>query len=568
LLLLSIVTASICINAAAQNSASGTGREWPTYGGTLDNQRYSTLAQITRLNVNRLQAAWSFQTGFASPLTSFECTPIVVDGVMYVTSSKNDVFALKADTGELIWSYDPIVDLTTVKVCCGLINRGVAVHNGRVYFATLDARLIALDAKTGQRIKTFGEEGQVRIADHTKGYSETAAPVIAGGKILIGVAGGEFETRGFFSAYDVETGKLVWRWHTIPEPNEPGGNTWPNTGVHKVGGAPAWMNPAVDLESGQVIFGTGNPNPDFDGGARAGDNLYSCSIVSLDLKTGKLRWHFQQIKHDIWDYDQAAPPILFDSAVNGRRVQAVGAAGKIGWFYILDRNTGKSLLPMREIEVPRDSRQKTARTQIVPAVPPFVEHKNLFAPPTKEGMLIQPGLSGGSEWSPLAYSPQTGLIYIAAVEKPMIYQLEAPNPFGLILGGLAFVPPGVEPTGAFVAIDANTGLVRWRTPTKPHTVGGLLATAGGLVFGGEANGMFNAIDARTGKRLWQFQCGAGVNAAPMTYQVNGKQYVAVAAGGLAMESLTSGQAGINNFRRGNALFVFALPDRSSRRQAP
>jgi alcohol dehydrogenase (cytochrome c) len=487
---------------------------------------------------------------------------------MYVTSSKNDVFALKADTGELIWSYDPIVDLTTVKVCCGLINRGVAVHNGRVYFATLDARLIALDAKTGQRIKTFGEEGQVRIADHTKGYSETAAPVIAGGKILIGVAGGEFETRGFFSAYDVETGKLVWRWHTIPEPNEPGGDTWPNTGVHKVGGAPAWMNPAVDLESGQVIFGTGNPNPDFDGGARAGDNLYSCSIVSLDLKTGKLRWHFQQIKHDIWDYDQAAPPILFDSAVNGRRVQAVGAAGKIGWFYILDRNTGKSLLPMREIEVPRDSRQKTARTQIVPAVPPFVEHKNLFAPPTKEGVLIQPGLSGGSEWSPLAYSPQTGLIYIAAVEKPMIYQLEAPNPFGLILGGLAFVPPGVEPTGAFVAIDANTGLVRWRTPTKPHTVGGLLATAGGLVFGGEANGMFNAIDARTGKRLWQFQCGAGVNAAPMTYQVNGKQYVAVAAGGLAMESLTSGQAGINNFRRGNALFVFALPDRSSRRQAP
>ena len=545
--------------AGRRTPPQGTGRDWPTYGGTIDNQRYSGLTQINRANVSRLQVAWTFQTGFSTPQTSFECTPIVRDGVMYVTSPKGDVFALKADTGEIIWQYDPAVALESVKLCCGIINRGVALSRGRVFIATLDARLIALDARTGEVVKSFGDNGEVKIADHAKGYSETAAPVIAGGKILLGVAGGEFETRGFFSAYDEQTGKLLWRWYTTAAPGEPGGDTWPDTGVYKVGGATAWMTAAVDEANSQVIFGTGNPNPDFDGRARAGDNLYSCSIVALDINTGKLRWYFQQVKHDLWDYDQSSSPVLFDSVIDGRRTEAVGAAGKIGWLYILDRKTGKSLLPMREIEVPQDARQATARTQTVPAVPPFVTHKNIFRPPTKEGVLIAPGLSGGSEWSPMAYSPQTRFVYIAAVDKPMIYTVETPNPFGLVLGGLALVPPDIPPEGAFVAIDVNTGRMRWRTLTKPHPVGGLCATAGGLVFAGESNGMFNAMDAQTGKRLWQFQCGAGVNAAPMTYEVNGRQYVAVAAGGLAMESLTSGQAGLTNFRRGNALFVFALP---------
>jgi PQQ-dependent dehydrogenase (methanol/ethanol family) len=554
-----IVTVSVAASVGVAAPPQGAGRDWPTYGGTVDSQRYSSLTQINRANASRLQVAWTFQTGFSTPQTSFECTPIVVDGVMYVTSAKGDVFALRADTGEMLWQYDPLVDLASVKLCCGIINRGVGVSRGRVFIATLDARLIALDARTGQVVKSFGDGGEVKIADHTKGYSETCAPVVFGGKILIGVAGGEFETRGFFSAYDEQTGKLIWRWHTTPTPTEPGGDTWPDTGVYKVGGTTAWMTASVDEANNQVIFGTGNPNPDFDGRARPGDNLYSCSIVALDIATGKLRWYFQQVKHDLWDYDQSSSPVLFDSTINGRRIEAVGAAGKIGWFYILDRKTGKSLLPMREIEVPQDARQATARTQIVPTVPPFVAHKNLFAPPTKEGILISPGLSGGSEWSPLAYSPQTRFAYIAAVDKPMFYTLETPNPFGLVLGGLAVVPPEVEPVGAFVAIDVTTGLVRWRTATKPHPVGGLCATAGGLVFAGESNGMFNALDAQTGKRLWQFQCGAGVNAAPMTYEVNGRQYVAVAAGGLAMESLTSGQAGITNFRRGSALFVFALP---------
>lgn len=545
---------------ANRRAANGPDANWPLYGGTLDNQRYSRLTQINRANVNRLQVAWTFQTGFATPQTSFECTPVVVDGVMYVTSSKADLFAVKADTGELIWQFDPKVDLQTLKLCCGIINRGVAVSAGRVYLATLDARLIALDARTGKPVESFGQSGEVRIADHTKGYSETAAPIVYDGKVLLGVAGGEFETRGFFSAYDAQTGKLLWRWHTIPAPGEPGGDTWPDTGAYLKGGVTAWMTATVDEANRQVIFGTGNPNPDFDGRARPGDNLYGCSIVALDLDTGKLRWYFQQVKHDLWDYDQSSPPILFDSVIGGRRVPAVGAAGKVGWFYILDRKTGKSLLKMREIDVPQDERQATARTQMVPVVPPFVEHKNIFTPPTKKGVLISPGLSGGSEWSPLAYSPQTGMVYIAAVEKPMLYVIESLlNPYPeMSLGGIAIVPDSVTPTGAFVAIDVNTGLVRWRTKVSPHPVGGILATAGGLLFAGESAGKFDALDAETGRVLWQFQTGAGVNAAPMTYQVNGRQYVAVASGGLAMESLTSGQAGATNFRRGTTLFVFAL----------
>lgn len=545
---------------AKDRPVNGRDANWPLYGGTLDNQRYSKLTEVNRSNVNRLQVAWTFQTGFATPQTSFECTPVVVDGVMYITSPKADLFAVKADTGELIWQFDPKVDLQTLKLCCGIINRGVAVSAGRVYLATLDARLIALDARTGKPVESFGKSGEVKIADHTKGYSETAAPIVYDGKVLLGVAGGEFETRGFFSAYDAETGRLLWRWHTIPAPNEAGGDTWPDTGAYLKGGVTAWMTATVDEANNQVIFGTGNPNPDFDGRARRGDNLYSCSIVALDADTGKLRWYFQQVKHDLWDYDQSSPPILFDSVRGGRRVAAVGAAGKVGWFYILDRKTGKSLLPMREIDVPQDERQATARTQIVPAVPPFVEHKNIFTPPSKKGALISPGLSGGSEWSPLAYSPQTGLVYIAAVEKPMLYVIESLlNPYPeMSLGGIAIVPDSVSPAGAFVALDVNTGLVRWRTKVSPHPVGGMLATAGGLVFAGEAAGKFDAMDAQTGRVLWQFQTGAGVNAAPMTYQVEGRQYVAVASGGLAMESLTSGQAGATNFRRGTTLFVFAL----------
>lgn len=534
--------------------------EWPTYGGTLDNQRYSPLNQVNRSNVKELQVAWAFQVPFVQGNTSFECTPVVSGGIMYVTSPKSDVYAVNAETGEFLWGYDAHVNVTTTtRLCCGVINRGVAVSGGRVYVATLDARLVALDAKTGKPVESFGESGEVRVAEHAEGYSLTSAPIVTGGKVLVGIACGEFRTRGFFSAYDAVTGALVWRWYTIPAPGEPGSETWPATDVYKEGGGAPWMSPAVDAKRGLVIIGTGNPNPDFDGRARKGDNLYTCCIVALDLGTGKLRWHFQEVKHDLWDYDQSSPPILFNVRRGSRTIAAVGAAGKTGWFYILDRQTGESLLPTREIAVPQNG-HATAKTQTVLDVPPFSRQKNVFGSLSTSPTEIAPGLSGGSEWSPVSFSPTAGLAYVCAVEQPMTYTTEKGSPFSanLVLGGSIGIPPGNRPTGAFVGIDVNTGRVKWRTPTEAHPVGGTCATAGGVVFAGESDGRFVALDAARGRRLWQFRCGAGVNAAPMTYSVNGRQYIAVAAGGNNKESLFSGP---KYFRRGGALFVFALPVR-------
>jgi PQQ-dependent dehydrogenase (methanol/ethanol family) len=545
----------------AEAQAQTAPTEWRTFGGDLANQRYSTLSQINATNVSHLQVAWTFQTGVANHLTSFECVPLVIDGVMYVTSPAGQVFALKADSGDLIWQFNAAIDVSPTKenmlekrVCCGFANRGVAYSTGRVYFTTIDARLFALDAKTGKLIPSFGDKGIVTIAKYKDGYSETAAPVVSGNKIIIGVAGAENPIRGFVSAYNTDTGALVWRWYTVPSPNEPGGDTWPDNGIYQQGGGSTWMSPAVDEGSGQVLIGVGNPNPDFFGVQRAGDNLYTSSVVSLDLATGKLRWYFQEVKHDLWDYDQAAPPVLFDAHISGRLVKAVGAAGKTGWFYVLDRATGRSLFPMKEITVPQDPIQATAKTQIIPAFPAFIDQENIFTPPSPTGVLIAPGISGGSEWSPVAFSPQTNFVYVDAVHKPYMYRYDPNNP-----ERGAIVPPGTRLFGAFTAIDVDTGLVRWRTPTEPHPVGGLMATAGRLVFAGEANGHFVALDALNGNRLWSFNCGAGVNAPPITYEHNGRQYVAVAAGGLALEGFTSSGYGQDNFRRGDTVYVFRLP---------
>jgi PQQ-dependent dehydrogenase (methanol/ethanol family) len=527
----------------------------------LENQRYSSLSQINHQNVSELSVAWAFQVGFSDASSSFENTPTVVNGVMYISSPKDDVFALKANTGELLWRYDPQVNLSTTKFCCGIASRGVAVAGDKVYLTTLDARLIALDQKNGKPVASFGEKGVVQIADPKQGYSETSPPVVYDGKLLLGVAGSEYETRGFFSAYDAQTGKLLWRWNTIPSPDEPGGDSWPNTGVYKIGGGTPWMPPAIDAERKLVIFGTGNPNPDFDGRARAGDNLYTCSVVALDVETGKLRWYFQEVKHDLWDYDQASPPLLFVVQREGKRIPAVGAAGKTAWFYVLDRQTGKSLLPTIEKEVGQNARQATSRTQTFLATPPFSEQRNLFSPLTANEVMIAPGVFGGSAWSPISYSPTTGLAYVEAVESPMIFRTTETGEAGsreMVLGGSFSLPRDQMATGALVAIDVNSGLTRWRTPSIPFLEGGSAATAGDLVFAGESDGHLSAFDAKTGQRLWQFQCGAGVNAAPMTYEVNGRQYVAVAAGGNAMARAVGGRAGGKYFQNGGTIFVFAI----------
>lgn len=539
--------------------------EWPLFNGTLDNQRYSDLTEINRETVSRLQVKWTFLPSSSASGGAFECTPVVWNGLIYVTSSFCEVFALNAKTGSISWTYEPKI-LSSSDTDSDANHRGVAVAYGKVYLATTDCRLIALDAKTGEPVQSFGDKGVVKIADFKKGYGETSPPTISDGKVLIGMTGGEYPLRGFFSAYDANSGKLLWRWNTIPSPGERGGNTWPNNGSYKTGGGSAWMPAAVDKDRGLVIFGTGNPNPDFNGSRRAGDNLYTCCIVALDITTGKLRWHFQIVKHDLWDYDQAASPILFDVERDGTKIAAVGVAAKTGWFYILDRETGRSLLAAREVAVPQSKFQKTAQTQTMLDVPPFAEHRNIFTPPTRKGVLIAPGLYGGSEWSPVAYSPRTNLAYVTAIDRPVIFKSAPVEPVSKRrivrgrMGGSYDSPANPSGKGAFVAVDVNTGLIKWRRPTVPDSLAGSLATGGGLVFTGEAEGDFIALEARTGERVWRFQCGASVNAAPMTFAAGGRQYIAVAVGGSGTNPVADIRKRYGSRQRSSAVFVFGLPD--------
>jgi len=615
LLVVLLVIALTCTVSNGVRAQEGSGVDWPTFNGTLDGHRYSTLKQINSENVKLISPAWAFQTAIVNPSTSFENTPIVVDGVMYVSTGVNVIYAMKADTGELLYRFDPEVKvgpdaLTQLKLCCGHNNRGLAFYKDRIYMGTLDGRLIALHKDHLTRLETFVGDGKIpgeaQLFKLKDGYSITAAPIVWNDMIFVGAAGSEFRTRGQFSAYDANTGKLIWRWYTVPSPQDPGGETWPDKSsgpfwnrkkIYQEGGVGVWMNPVIDTTSikPQVIFGTGNPNPDFNGGGRAGDNLYSCSVVSLDAKTGKLNWYFQEVRHDLWDYDQSAPPILFTTNITGQPVEAVGMAGKTGWFYILDRKTGVPLIEMKDIDVPQDSKLATAKQQRVPAVvEPFVKHtETMWSPPTLNGVHIAPGLSGGSEWSPLSYNPELKLAYVSAIEKQMQFCLvphsikdwlkHVPDDVKdcrnvadleelaslvspLNLGGVAVVSKDdPAPKGAFVAINVDTDKVVWKYETTPHPISGTLATAGNLVFAGESNGYFDAFQADNGTRLWQFQTGSSINAAPMTYSVNGRQYVAIAAGGLASSSLpnhpgTGESKDWQNFRQGGTVFVFALPN--------
>jgi alcohol dehydrogenase (cytochrome c) len=365
---------------------------------------------------------------------------------------------------------------------------------------TLDDKLVALDATDGKEL------WEKTVADQTVGYSETMAPQIYNGMVIIGSAGGEWAIRGFVAAYDASTGDQKWRWDST-DPKSFAGDSW------KSGGGMVWTTPAIDPDNGLVIFSTGNPNPDLSGAVRAGDNLYTDSIVALDVNTGQLRWYYQEVKHDVWDYDAVSNVVLFDVEENGTTVPAAGEAGKVGWVFIVDRRSGR----------------------LIRKSDPYVMmSKNMFSMPTKAGVDMLPGANGGAEWSPPAYSPQTHLLYILAMDQLMRFTTEPPaQSKGQIRLGSAFTnieKNGVQ-DGPLVAIDVNTGKVAWQYKAPQPLIGGALATAGNLVFMGEGNGWFDAFNARTGELLWRYQLGAGVNAPPISYQVNGEQYIAVAAGG-------------------------------------
>lgn len=565
-------------------AASGDSRNWLTFGRDYSNQRYAALAQITTGNVASLVPRWIYQTGISA---AFQATPLVVDGVMYLTTPYNHVVALDARTGAERWRYEHA--LRTRKLCCGPANRGAAVGYGKIYMATVDARLIALDQRTGKLVwdvslATPGE-GQTETSEDlaagdplkdaaitgATGVGANMAPLVYRGKVIVGITGvgyglhlsrgadqpvgavigvaGKSGRRGFIAAYDAERGREVWRWHTVPEQGWEGEwrtETADGAPLHRniaaerdafaryaeswrAGGGSTWTTPALDPDLGLLIMGVGNPSPQMDDTTRPGDNLYTVSLVALDVETGRLRWYHQQVPHDVWGYDVASPPVLLDLEIDGRPVKAVAQAGKTGWLYLHDRAAGRLLYKSE----------------------PFVPQENLFVPPTPEGVRVAPGAAGGVSWSPAAYNPKAGLIYVAAMHMPMRYTVRVrPARGDRPAQRYTVTEPTDEPRwGTLTAIDARTGRIRWQHRTAEPLVGGVLATAGGLVFMGEGNGYFDAFDAGTGALRWRFQCGAGVNAPPITYEVDGTQYVAVAAGGNPLFG----------FRVGDALMVFALP---------
>lgn len=518
----------VATSDAGMQNADGDAKNWLLHGRTYSNEQYSPLTQINATNVSALVPVALTQTGVTA---AFEATPIVVNGIMYVSTPTvghhMKIVAVNAATGARIWEAE--YGLDSYKDCCGPVNRGVAVGYGMVYVATLDDRLIAFDATDGREL------WQTNVADPDAGYSETMAPQIYDGLVIIGSAGGEWPLRGFVAAYDARLGKQVWRWNTT-DPSSYKGDSW------KTGGATVWTTPAIDVRRGLVIFSTSNPNPNLYGGDRTGDNLYSVSIVALDAKTGTLRWYYQEVKHDLWDYDATSNVVLFDAADrNGKSVPAAGEAGKSGWFYIVDRTDG----------------------HLIRRSEPFVTHLNTFAMPDKQGAVIMPGANGGSEWSAPAYSPKTHMVYVLGINQLMKFTMKPPVTIpGQFRFGSMFST--VDQTlvrnrnGSVSAIDVNTGKIAWQYKTPQPMIGGALATGGNLVFTGEGDGWFDALDARTGKRLWRFQLGAGVNAPPISYEVGNEQYIAVAAGGNSEL----------NYPRGDVIAIFTLPRSANAQESP
>jgi alcohol dehydrogenase (cytochrome c) len=533
---------------------SPVGKDWVTNGGNLTNQRYSALKQIDTTNVKQLKGAWMTRlkgSGFGGKY-SFEASPLVKDGIMYVVTGNEDVFALNAKTGEILWERWSGIDQKISTVCCGWVNRGLAMGEGMLFLGQFDANVVALDIKTGKEV------WRTPIEVWQDGYGITSAPLYYDGIVYSGITGGEFGVRGRLTALDAKTGKILWRWYTLPGPGEFGSDTWPTGTDHAMrGGATIWNTPALDPQLGLVYFATGNCGPDYDGSMREGDNLFCASIVAIKAKTGEYAWHFQEVHHDIWDYDAASPVALFDTVVNGQPRKGIAQAGRTGWVYMLDRTNGKPLIGIEERPVPQEPRQKTAKTQPFPigdAIVPqcaqpldgYEKAGCIFEAFWEEPVLIQPSGGGGTNWAPMSYNPDTGSFYVVATVRTSAFGRYGDTfKKGLrYVGGTQSAPIGSPMSGTFTAVGGNTNKMVWQTKT-PYRIGnggGSTATAGGLVFHGEPDGNILAYDAKTGAELWKFQTGFGAEAPPVVYEVDGDQYIAIAAGGNQLTGSAYGDA--------------------------
>jgi len=533
---------------------------WLMYSNTYNSWRFSRLNQINTENVKNLHVKWLFQ---GRHVEKFETTPLVVDGIMYLTRPENDVYALDAETGRALWFYHHQNPERTFN-CCGKVNRGLAILGNRLFMNTLDMHLIAIDAKTGQEL------WKTKIHDYAAsgGYAATGAPLAVKDKVIVGMAGGEHPISGFLDGYDAATGKKLWRFNTIPQPGEANFGTWAGDSW-KTGGVATWNNGSYDPETNTIFWGTSNPWPDYNGDFRAGDNLYSCSLLALDPDTGKLKWHFQFTPHDLHDWDSTQNPVLIDVEFRGRQRKVIAAPNRNGFFYLLDRNTGEFLFAKAFV------RQTWASGFDDKGRPQLIAGND----PTPEGTdKVFPGVDGGANWMSHSYSPLTKFLYVFARDEQRLFTKNAvrhapgedgeapasqPPPGGRAGregaaapgagrggrpagGGGMFGAGGNTPGagggggrrsfapeaswGRVIAIDPPTGEIKWEHKVVTPPWGGVMATAGNLVFGGTLEGVVFALDARTGQRLWYFSGNDRVYASPISYLANGKQYVSLAVG--------------------------------------
>ncbi len=548
--------------------------DWRHHGNDLANTRFQNVDQINPSNVGNLTVAWVFHTGVLDELAELQASPIVIDGRMFVTDGHDDLFALDAATGRQIWAFKPLElgempPLDRLTVCCGRNNKGVAFGDGKVFYGRLDNVVVALDAETGEVV------WRTTLADFRDHYAINNAPQFVDELVIISLSGGEFEVRGQVFALDAETGRVVWQFFTTL-PESYAGDSF------RRGGAAVWNPPAIDRELGMVYVVTGNAAPDILGEDRAGNNLFANSVVALDLRTGRQRWHFQAVHHDIWDYDSAQPAVLFPLRRNGRDFKALGHCSKNGQYYILDRTNGRPIFPVTEVEVPtRPAFQHPARTQPFSAVEPltpltFVRPNDTefparpqYTPPGEEMFVMVPGDDGGCEWNPAAFSPRTKFIYYGTRYEPTTFQTHSGNRTlinGLHLGS-TFVNrvPGSHPFGIFGATDTRTGRIAWKVEVPLPAKSGV-TVAGDLLFFGEGNGKFHAADARTGRNLFTFDPArsgipnvGGAAASPVAYVTDGREFIAYAFGGNVPDRNNFSFQDPDSGKVGDAIIAFALP---------
>jgi PQQ-dependent dehydrogenase (methanol/ethanol family) len=541
------------------------GRNWVANGGNVKNQRYSPLDQINASNVSQLKGVWRTHLGSGiAAKYSQEATPVVYEGIMYVPTGNNDISALDARTGQVMWRYMSGIPQNISTICCGWISRGVAIGDGMVFSSQLDGFVVALDMTNGS------VKWKVPNVLWQEGYSQTSAPVYADGKVIVGMTGGEFGARGNITAYDAETGEREWRFYTCPTPGEFGGSTW-GLGEWQTCGATVWGTPAIDTDLGLVYFTTSNADPWT--GRAPGLNLFATSFVAVSLNKGEYRWHYQMVHHDIWDYDCPSPPLLFDVEIGGTMRKGIGEACKTGWLYLLDRTDGKPLVGIVEKKVPQNKWANTWATQPYPVGDAFArqcpdrsKYRGRNAPdgkPFKMGCIytpydnkqfvaFAPSALGGNNWPPISFSPDTNYIYVCSSETDMALKAVT-NVFGAYQGGDNFtgITFGALNTygGTFTALDARTNKIAWQKKWSGNCYSGSLATGGNLVFVGRNNGEVQAYNASDGTQLWRFMTDAGANAPAITYELDGKQYVAILSGGNSFSSPR---------RKGDSIWAFRL----------